>query len=111
MDEVLRGPAAPPSANGELIFEEPWQGRVFGMARSLAERGLFEWDDFRQCLIEAIAAWEREAAPGTRYRYYDCFLEALELLLADEGLVTPGEIGERFEAFLTRPLGHDHLKS
>ena len=28
---------APPAANGEVVFEAPWQGRVFAMARLLAE--------------------------------------------------------------------------
>jgi len=108
MDEVLCGPAAPPSANGELLFEEPWQGRVFGMARALAERGCFEWDDFRACLIGAIARWEKTAQLGANYDYYDHFLEALEAVLVDKGLVAPGELVDRFEAFRSRPHGHDH---
>ena len=27
----MDGPAALPLKNGELVFEEPWQGRVFGI--------------------------------------------------------------------------------
>ena len=34
---LLDGRIAPPTANGEVVFEAPWQGRVFGMARLLAE--------------------------------------------------------------------------
>ena len=47
LDGVLEGPAAPPAANGELVFEAPWQARLFGMAWSLCDAGLFEWDEFR----------------------------------------------------------------
>ena len=46
-DVELAGDIAPPMANGELVFESPWEGRVFGMARVLCEQGLFEWDEFR----------------------------------------------------------------
>jgi nitrile hydratase accessory protein len=104
----LTGAAAPPLANGELVFEEPWQGRVFGIARSLAERGLYSWDDFRVRLIAAIAQWERLERPDTQYRYYDCFLTALEAVLVERHLVAPGELRERVEQFEIRPHGHDH---
>ncbi len=55
----LTGMAAPPMVNGELTFDAPWQGRVFGIARGLAEHGVFEWDAFRARLIERIAAFDR----------------------------------------------------
>ena len=32
------GPAAPPRANGELVFEAPWESRAFGIAIALVER-------------------------------------------------------------------------
>ena len=47
-------PAAPPRANGELVFAAPWESRVFGLAAALRERGLFSWDEFRAELIAAI---------------------------------------------------------
>ena len=33
----------PPMANGEVIFDAPWQGRVFAMAVALSEQGVFVW--------------------------------------------------------------------
>ncbi len=102
----LSGVLAPPMANGEAVFEAPWQGRVFGMARALAEAGLYSWDDFRRCLIDEIARWDRE--PEGTYAYYDHFLRALERVLAEQGLVAPAELGARVEAFAARPHGHDH---
>ena len=104
----LEGPAAPPLMNGELAFDELWQGRVFGIARSLAESGLYSWDDFRARLIAAIADWEANAEPGAEYRYYDCFLAALESLLVERRLVMPGELAARIDQFASRPHGHDH---
>ena len=49
---------AVPRQNGELVFDEPWQGRVFGMAVALYEQGGLDWEEFRQALIAQIAAAE-----------------------------------------------------
>jgi nitrile hydratase accessory protein len=107
----LGGPAAPPMLNGELVFEAPWQGRAFGIACSLAEQGIYEWDDFRARLIEQIGSFDRDVAmrdPAPEYRYYEHFLRALEALLVERGLVAAGELESRIGAFAARPHGHDH---
>ena len=104
----LDGPAAPPSANGELIFEAPWEGRIFGMARQLAESGVYSWDEFRDSLIACIGQWESAAPPGVEYRYYDRFLEALEALLVQRELIDAGALSARFDEYRARPHGHDH---
>ena len=107
----LGGAAAPPMTNGELVFEAPWQGRVFGIARGLAEQGIYDWDDFRARLIEQIAAFDRGAGTtggGGQYRYYEHFLRALESLLVERGLIAPGELTQRIETFVARPHHHDH---
>jgi cobaltochelatase CobN len=88
---VMEGRAALPRRNGELVFEEPWQGRVFGMAVALHERGVFEWEEFRRTLIARIA--EAEAGPGP-FVYYEIWLRTFEDLLAAKGLVTGPELDE-----------------
>ena len=88
---VMEGQAAVPRKNGELLFEEPWQGRVFGMAVALHERGRFEWEEFRRALIAQIAA--AEARPGP-FVYYEIWLRTFEELLAGKGLVTGAELDE-----------------
>lgn len=105
----LEGTAAPPLRNGELDFEAPWQGRVFVMARSLSEAGLFPWSDFQAALIRTIAA--SETAAGQPYRYYDHFLDALQSLLAQKGLVGDAEILELVEELDRLEPGHDHVHS
>lgn len=102
----LDGALAPPMVNGEVVFEAPWQGRVFGMARALAEDGVYDWEEFRTCLIEEIADWDR--SPAGEYRYYDHFLRAFEKLLESKGLVSAGVLGERTQTLRARPHGHDH---
>lgn len=101
-------PAAPPMANGELVFDEPWQGRVFGMAHALCDAGLFTWDEFREALIDEIARWERTHGTSEEYRYYDRFLVALEAVLADVGVCGTSLLEDRVTLLRARPADHDH---
>ena len=103
---ALEGPLAPPMANGELAFAEPWQGRVFGMAWTLCESGCFEWPEFQASLIDAIA--RHDEMHDDEYAYYDRFQEALEALLIAKGLATGAGLESRQQALAERPHGHDH---
>ena len=89
------GPAAPPRSNGELVFEAPWESRVFGLTLALFEGGHFEWDEFRELLIDEIARFESRADPGEAYRYYVCWQSALERLLDAKGLCASESLAER----------------
>lgn len=107
-DLLLDGELAPPMANGEVLFAAPWQGRVFGMARVLCEAGCFSWDEFRAHLITQVGAWDRSAAAGSDYHYYDHFLAALQALLVAKRVLDPSLVERRVRAFAGRPHGHDH---
>ena len=104
----LEGPAAPPRANGELVFDEPWQGRAFGLAMTLTEGGVVPYDAFRNRLIARIAAWEQAPPPGEPYVYYAHWLQALEDVLAEHALVDTADVDARSAAYAVRPVGHDH---
>jgi len=102
---AMEGTTALPRRNGELVFDEPWQGRVFGMAVALHEQGLYGWDEFREALIAQIAAAEVHGGP---FAYYEIWLATFEELLAKKGLLTREELeettyqfefGERDEVF------------
>ena len=103
------GPAAPPRSNGELVFTAPWESRAFGVAVALSERKAFEWEQFRQRLIEDIGEWEREHASDrdARWSYYERWLASLEKLLLDDGVLSEDEIRERV-ALLEHLDEHDH---
>jgi len=108
---LLDGQLAPPMANGEVLFDAPWQGRVFAMARVLAEAGHYTWDEFRAHLIGQIGVWDSAQATaesGADYRYYDHFLAALQALLAEKKLLAPTVMEDRVRTFAERPHGHDH---
>jgi nitrile hydratase accessory protein len=90
----ISGPAAIPRRNGEPVFNEPWESRIFGAAVALCERGLFEWDEFRERLIAEITAADigRDSSTGPQSTYYERFLSALERLLVDKGICAKEEI-------------------
>jgi nitrile hydratase accessory protein len=87
----MSGQAALPRKNGELVFDELWEARLFGMAVALNERGLYPWEDFRTHLIAEIA--EADAAGGVNY--YESWLAAFEHILIERGLLTPAELARR----------------
>lgn len=87
----LEGEAAVPRRNGELVFNAPWEGRVFGMAVALNEKGAYPWDAFRAQLVEKIASEPAE--------YYESWLAAFESLLLDTGVVSAEELERRADEY------------
>jgi hypothetical protein len=75
------GVAAPPRRNGELVFDAPWQSRVFGLCAVIVE-SCFDGDrePFRQRLIAAIAAEPDRP-------YWDSWTVALQQLVVEAGLI------------------------
>ena|SRR5687767_15824779 len=92
----MEGPSALPRKNGELVFEDVWEGRVFGLATAMHEGRHFEWDEFRDRLIEEIAHADRE---GEESSYYDCWLDAFERLLVERGLLSRDAVAARLAEF------------
>lgn len=87
VDRVLGGVAPLPRHNGELVFEEPWQGRALGMGVVALERSGASWPQFRRHLAAAIAARSPGEGESQATAYYAAWLDALEALLAERGLL------------------------
>jgi nitrile hydratase accessory protein len=85
-------PLALPRKNGEMVFEEPWESRAFGMAVALTEDQCYPWEDFRQRLIAEIGAADARNDPSG---YYERWLAAFEGLLTETGILTREELDER----------------
>jgi hypothetical protein len=51
----LDGMAPMPRKNGELVFQAPLEGRAFGLAIVLNDKGAYRWNAFRTRLVERIA--------------------------------------------------------
>ena len=51
----MSGVAALPRKNGELVFDEAWQGRIFGMTVAMSHEARFAWGEFQAQLIAEAA--------------------------------------------------------
>ena len=102
------GPVAPPRHNGELVFETPWESRLFGITMALHRAELFEWEEFKRLLIDEIAEWEAQHASDDAWSYYACWQRAFEKLVVAKGFCPATELSARTEALAARPPGHDH---
>jgi nitrile hydratase accessory protein len=113
----MEGAAALPRKNGELVFDELWEGRIFGLAAALHGQGAYPWRTFRDALVDRIAAADAAADGST---YYERFLRAFEDVAVARGLVTPEELTARTEEYASgarddfdhddddHDHGHDH---
>lgn len=102
----VEGPAAPPRANGELVFTAPWQSRLFATTMRLQERELLDWDTFRQGLIAQIAIHEQDIAEPDEYDYWGCWQRALEQLLDQNGVVAVTDVDSTAAIVAARPPDH-----
>jgi nitrile hydratase accessory protein len=98
---AMAGELAYPRKNGEPIFEAPWQSRAFGMVVGLHKVGLYPWDDFKELLIEEIAAGPCAAAPPDSPEYYYQWVAAFLRLLVKKDILTEHEIAARSAEFRT----------
>lgn len=90
-----------PELEDEPTFDAPWQARAFALAVALTDRNEYEWTDFQRRLVEEIeAAGETEEfREGDESIYYGQWLDALERLLIEDGILDPGDLAERASEF------------
>ena len=87
VDAALAGRTALPRDNGELVFEEPWQGRALGMGVVVLDRTGASWAEFRRHLVAAIRQRPPEPGESAASAYYAAWLDAVEALLTERGLL------------------------
>ena len=71
----------PAGENGEPPFAADWEARVYALAAMLRRRGVFNSDELRDA-IERLPPQTYLAAS-----YYERWLGALEVLVADKGVL------------------------
>ena len=83
--EGMTGREAPPSRDGEPVFDEPWQGRAMALAIETVAALDVSWEEFRRRLISAID-------DDPHRNYYESWLIALDDLVATHDLATSDDI-------------------
>jgi nitrile hydratase accessory protein len=89
VDRALAESAPLPRSNGELVFEEPWQGRALGMAVVALEQAAIPWQEFSRQLAQAISRHGDDPAEPAATAYYAAWLDALETTLDNAGRFDP----------------------
>jgi nitrile hydratase accessory protein len=84
----MEGVPSLPRKSGEMVFHNDWERRAFAIAVSLAEQGLYDWREFQEQLIEAIAEAERNDPRNPSRGYYESWLVSLERLLKERQLLS-----------------------
>jgi hypothetical protein len=88
----VEGVAAPPRRNGEVVFDAPWQSRVFGLCAAVVEFCFAgDREPFRRQLIAAVAA-----APDRPY--WDSWTFALQQLVVEADVLDELSIERRLAA-------------
>lgn len=93
-----------PRQNGELLFAAPWEARAFGLAVALSQQGVYAWKEFSQALAAHTASAQTQ---GEAEAYYQRWLDSLEHLALEKGLVTAAELEAR-TAELAAQDDHPH---
>lgn len=96
-----------PRSNGELIFDAPWQGRLFGLVVHLCQTGAFEWSEFKVHLIATIgdSRVDEVCDPAVYYRQFG---EAFCRLATEKRLFDDSVLDARTLAEVQRMSHGDH---
>ena len=81
------------------VFREPWEAQAFALVVAMHQRGLFTWTEWAQALSAAIARAREAGDPDLGDRYYRHWLEALERLVVERGLVPALALGALRQAW------------
>jgi nitrile hydratase accessory protein len=79
------------------VFQEPWQAQAFALAVVLNRRGIFSWAEWSCALGATIQASGAHGEDGATY--YQCWLTALERLVAEKRLVEADAVSSRKQAW------------
>ena len=90
------------------IFSEPWQAQAFVLAIQLNELGLFTWKEWTETISGEIKKAQDRGDPDLGNTYYEHWLNALESLAHEKGLLNVNEVVERKEAWRQAYLDTPH---
>jgi nitrile hydratase accessory protein len=101
-------PALPRDQEGP-VFNGPWEAQAFALAVRLSEVGCFTWSEWVKIFSQEIKTAQKQGDPDLGNTYYHHWLNALERLCAEKGLVGREDMSRRQEewrrAYLNTPHG------
>jgi nitrile hydratase accessory protein len=91
-------PALPRDQEGP-VFNEPWEAQAFALVVRLSEAGCFTWSEWAAILSQEIKAAQARGDPDLGQTYYQHWLNALEYIGVEKGLVGREDMRRRIEAW------------
>ena len=90
------------------VFNEPWEAQAFALAVRLSDAGCFTWSEWAAALSREIKAAQAQGDPDLGETYYRHWLNALERICVDKGLVEGEDMHRRTEAWRRAYLRTPH---
>jgi nitrile hydratase accessory protein len=91
------------------VFKEPWEAQAFALAVRLSEGGYFTWSEWVEVFSREIKSAQGRGDPDLGDTYYHHWLNALERICAEKGLVGNVDMDRRRDewrrAYLNTPHG------
>jgi nitrile hydratase accessory protein len=78
--------------DGDPVFIEPWEAKVFALVVSAHNQGQFEWKEFQHLLVDEISHSEKQGEP---LPYYLNWAIAAERLFESLGSLRRSDVDQR----------------
>jgi nitrile hydratase accessory protein len=88
-----------PCNQGGPVFNEPWEAQAFALVVRLSEAGYFTWSEWAAVLSQEINAAQARGDPDLGQTYYQHWLNGLERICVEKGLVGREDMRRRIEAW------------
>ena len=102
LDQIPRDEEGP-------VFAAPWEASAFALAVRLSQAGHFTWREWAETLSEEITEAQRLGDPDLGSTYYQHWVNALERLCSEKGLLGSDLVDQRQEewrqAYFNTPHG------
>ena len=89
-------------------FDAPWQAQAFALVVRLSKTGHFGWDEWIRVFSREIVRSPSRAGESENDTYYRQWLDALEQIVVEKGLLAPGEAQERASAWRAAYVNTPH---
>ncbi len=94
--------------DADRIFDAPWQAQAFAIVVGLNKTGYFGWNEWVDVFSQEIARSPARAGESKNDTYYRQWLDALEQIVVERGLLAPGDTDARAADWRTAYINTPH---
>jgi nitrile hydratase accessory protein len=92
----------------DRAFDAPWQAQAFALVVRLSATGHFSWNEWVCVFSQEVARSPTRAGESENDTYYRQWLDALERIAVEKGLLAPGDAQERASAWRAAYVNTPH---